>query len=46
MPARIIGGRIHVPLRFVGESLGLIVEYQAGEGIYLKSAKRCGLLRM
>jgi len=36
VPPRLIGGRVHIPLRFAGEGLGRIVDYQ-GDRVVLKS---------
>ncbi len=42
---RIIRGRVYVPLRFVGQSLGVKVEYRPRDGgILLKSGSRCGFV--
>ncbi len=44
-PAQMVGGRVYVPLRFVGEALGVEVEYRAQDGgIRLKSGAKCGFV--
>lgn len=46
-PARLIKGRVYVPLRFVGQSLGARVEYRPQDGgILIKSGSRCGFVEV
>lgn len=44
-PPKMIRGRVYVPLRFVGQSLGASVEYRPQDGgILIKSGSRCGFV--
>lgn len=45
VPAAVINGIVHVPIRFAGEALGMKVQYSP-EGVYLTSGTRCGLISL
>jgi len=45
--AQMVNGRVYVPLRFVGEALGVKVEYRPQDGgILLKSGAKCGFVAL
>jgi peroxiredoxin len=46
-PAQMVNGRVYVPLRFVGEALGVKVEYRPQDGgILLESGAKCGFVAL
>ena len=46
-PPQMISGTVYVPLRFVGQALGVKVDYRPQDGgILLKSGSRCGFVQL
>jgi len=44
-PPQMIGGRVYVPLRFVGQALGVKIEYRPDDGgVLLTSGSKCGFV--